>query len=156
MGSYRPKEEKDSLENVFTSARQELQDLQEEMEAWFDGMPENLQGSEKGDAVNQASDELSGADQQLPDDLSDLPESVREMEITYTISENKNKRRGSSREIRCSNACIMMEAVADALDDHAEGEDFNEEVQSLIEDAAASVRTCKDEAECIEFPGMFG
>lgn len=156
MGSYKSQQEKDSLENAFTTAKSDLEGLQEEMESWFDNLPENLQSSERGERIQEANDALVNAMDQLPDDLDELPEGVRNLEITYHISVNKRKGRGESRDVRCGNACAMLEAVADALDDQAKGEDFNEELQSMIEEAAESIRTGKDEAESVEFPGMFG
>jgi len=45
-----------------------VQELQQEMQDWYDNMPENLQGGGKGDEVQEAADNL----QQLNNDLESI------------------------------------------------------------------------------------
>jgi len=56
------------------SGVQEIRDLAEEMREWFDNMPENLQGSDRGTRVEEAADTLEQFDESLFSNLSEAIE----------------------------------------------------------------------------------
>lgn len=87
----------------------------------------------------------------------DVPECVAELEIRYSDSVPKSKRRSPSRAARCANACAVLAAAAEAaqqwLDDEANAEhDDRDEVEQFISDLESAV----GEAEGCEFPGLYG
>jgi hypothetical protein len=48
----------EQAQSVFDEARSEVEEIANEMRDWYDGMPEGLQGSEKGSSVSGAADAL--------------------------------------------------------------------------------------------------
>jgi uncharacterized protein YdeI (YjbR/CyaY-like superfamily) len=45
-------------QSLVDEAKSIVEELQEEMQSWYDGMPENLQGSDKGSQIEECADAL--------------------------------------------------------------------------------------------------
>lgn len=129
----------------------EFEQLQSEMQDWFDNMPENLQSGSKGDQVQEAADALSNISEPSVD------EKLAELKVTYA-SDMKAK----SRNDRRNEVVNMLNAVIEALDaehdriDTDETDKQDHDRQEAIETLKDEVQQMIDEAEAVEFPGMFG
>lgn len=92
--------------------------------------------------------------------VTDIPEQVKGLEVTYTESYPRNKRRGPSRAMRCENAVALLRAAQSTLQDWLDAQDDTEEVAVDLRDEVEQIISDLDEeasnAEGCEFPGMFG
>jgi hypothetical protein len=109
-------------------------DLSEQMAEWRDGMPDNLQGGSKYEAVSEVADALENLASERPN----VPEAVADIEIEVPII--KCKSRADERD----EATFVLQECVCALEDKGCAE-FCSELGNVI-----------SEAECIEFPGAFG
>ena len=129
-----------TIADIIADAYSELETLGGEMRDWYDNMPENLQGGSKGDQVNEAADVFENISE------PDVPESIGVIKISYTPGKI------SSRPSRRNEAVNMLNAAKDALDAIEEGAKNYDEAQELSQELDNII----DEAEGVEFPGMFG
>ena len=120
---------------LVSGACSEFASLAEELRSWYDGMPENLQGSDKGNTLEESADVLEGLDEpDVPGDFEGLP---------VTVSQ---PRKATSRSARRDAACENLRAAAEAVEGRIEElQTFHDDLESLA-----------DEAEGVEFPGMYG
>lgn len=137
-----------AAESVIEEAYNDFELLQQEIEQWYDNMPENLQGSLLGETLDNTNTELQ--DLEKPD----IPDAIQTLEVTYIPMG------GDSRADRCADACGSLKAViracekliavteANVSEDQAREE--LEGVQELIDELQEDV----DTAEALEFPAM--
>lgn len=144
----------------------DLKELGDEMRSWYDNMSENLQGGDKGIAVEECADALEGIDEpNVPDELTALA-------FPYTQMKPSGKK-GAPRWMRRDNAVTILECAKARLEEWIElrnidldpGDEDVEETQERI-DAQARVDeaqelvdaldTIIDDANGVEFPGMYG
>lgn len=137
-----------AVEDAFS----ELETLGEEMRETYDNMEgANMGHMEKCQRAGEAADTLEQLQQPDP------PASIVDLQITYGEAVNKDKRKGCSRAVRCSNACAVLRAASERaqewLDDEANKEDESrDDVEQFIND----IDDIADSAEGVDFPGMFG
>jgi sugar phosphate isomerase/epimerase len=150
-----------TLDGVVNEAYSEFSNLRDEMQDWADNMESaNMEHLPKYDAVSEARDALEN----FSDNEPDMPKVVPEGLVTLlTWEESGRKRRHVSRADRCSEAAALLDrAIAhvqeflDAHDDddavwQAEGCD-RDEWEQWVNDLTEA----KDEAEAVDFPGMYG
>ncbi len=156
-----------------------FQDLQEQMQSWYDGMPENFQNGEKGEAVQEAASQLEDA----ANDTIDVPEIIAELPVIVFPGEC------SSRSDQCNDACMMLDKVAEAAEELKEKmeaettympdwakeehgfngyavadmdeifragfQDIRTKIIDALDDLAGKCREVISNAEGIEFPGMY-
>lgn len=134
-----------TLDAVVSDALSELQALGEELREWFDNMPENLQGSAKGDEVSGAADALEAIDEDI-----DIPEVLRDLSVSYLVT-----KRARSRSDRRDECITMLTAAEDALRSRVEEQTQAKEDASEAQDVADSIQSVIDEAEAVDFPGMY-
>lgn len=135
-----------SVENLIQDAYSEIESLAEEMREWFDNLPENLQGADKGCQIEEAADVLEGIDQiSYPVDF--------EIETVFYDSLNC-----SSRSDRCSESASKLRHAADSIRDYLVDEDneVSEKDRDDLESFADEIENQADEMEGVEFPGMYG
>lgn len=135
-----------TISGLITDAFSELTTLGEEMREAFDNTPESLQSAGVGERRGEAADALENLNE------PEVPEIVAEIVVKW--QEPPPKRR-MSRSDRRSDATCMLEQAIDAVenwlnendthDQHGEVEAFRDELESQ-----------KDEADSVEFPGMYG
>lgn len=105
----------------------------------------------KAEAFREVANSLTG----LSVSPDDLPEDLADQSVTYSERVPRSKRRAAGRAVRRDNATGMLTAAADALqnwlDSNEEHEDWDN-VSTIKDELESSV----SEAECVEFPGMFG
>lgn len=136
-----------TLEAVVADALAELQALGEELREWHDNMPENLQGGSKGEEVDEAASAIENAE---GIDGIDIPEALRDLRVSYLI-----RGRARSRSDRRDEAITMLTAAVDALEARVEEQTQAKEDGSEAQDVADSIQAVIDEAEAVDFPGMY-
>jgi len=154
----------------------DIRELQDEMQNWYDGMSENLQGGQKGSDVEQAANDLDECADAL--ESIDFPSWLADTQVTYSIR-SKGGRKGDPRWLRRDNAVAAVEAVIDlarSYSENAQGlleggpddcDSFEVEGETLDRDTlearrdeaetlADELEGAKDTADAVEFPGMYG
>ena len=175
-----------TVRGCIESALSELESLRDEMQDWYDGMPEAFQNADKGERVQAAADgletlignveeavqALDNADSAIPDDNDATPPS--DIDVSYT----QDTRKAQPRSTRLGNAMAMLDAAAGGLESWlsiAPMPEAAEVVEGLTEEEEAvaeadaekiaemydSVREAVDalqgcDAGDVEFPGMYG
>jgi DNA repair exonuclease SbcCD ATPase subunit len=163
--------------NAVESARGILEELREELQAWYDNLPENFQNGSKGETLQSAIDQLESADGYL----EEPPTCAELLTVNYSFS----TKRKQSRADRCADACSLLAGCVDAARekatelqeaqalsseanqdqtglDEATKEKIAKEAKQVesdiseLESFADACESAKDEAEATEFPGMFG
>ena len=153
-------------------------ELGEEMRSWYDNMSENLQGGDKGSQVDEAASTLEGLD------TPDVPDIISDLGFSYSV-QHKGGRKGDPRWLRRDNETSALSSAVDAVrewvdsaktavaefeEENPEAEDdaqveLGEQTHTLqelrdgIEEAeqfADDLESLKDEADGVEFPGMYG
>lgn len=134
-----------TVADLIESAHGECEELGEELQEWYDNMPESFQSGDKGDQLQQAIDELQGID------LPDVPDKLGEVEVVFYPWDASK-----SRADRRDEAVAEIEAAIDALealDDEVLKE--KEIEQADIETLVSSLEDVRSGAESVEFPGMY-
>lgn len=140
-----PVERKMPVGDAISEAFGELTGLGEEMRSWADSLEEKFSSTEKYERVTEAADALENLSE------PDIPDSVKNLEVTFV--DPPQRRRGYSRADRCAQACYILEQCIGVLDEFV-GED-DEKLADAIE-LKDAIEQAKDEAEGVEFPGMYG
>lgn len=147
-----------TVADAISGAFNDLAELAQEMQDWFDNMPENLQGSSKGDEVSTAADELGNVG-----DEPDIPGCIAGETLTYSF-DTKAKSRAARRDnaLNAINAAIEFcqdyigELDADLVKSPADDEDDEREVnRDAVQELLDELETARDAAESVEFPGMY-
>jgi hypothetical protein len=135
-----------SVDGLVSDAFAEFESLADELQSWYDNLPEPFQQGEKGDELQSAINTL----QNLV--APDVPEEVANIPVVYMPEVGE-----LSRATRCAEAAGMLNGAIEAVD-HAlsdieeEEEDRKSEWESFMDD----LRSVAEEAEGVEFPGAFG
>ncbi len=155
------------IADAISSAFSQLEDLASECREVVDNAPENLRDSQRITTLGEAADALESlSEPSVPDGLDD---------VRCQWQENIHPR--ASRAQRRDNATAALSAVYSALEDHIaelderiesgkteDGttdltQDQRDELESQKSDAEelmGEVERARDEADGVEFPGMFG
>ena len=138
----------------------EITALGEEMREAFENTPENLQSSDVGSRREEAADALESIYE-----IDDIPDCIRDVAVSFALYPTK---RNQSRSARRDDAVVYAYAAKEVVEGLIET--WREEEKALIEadpdktDARISdaeefldeLQDAIDEAEGVEFPGMFG
>jgi hypothetical protein len=127
-------------------------ELQDEMQQWYDNMPENFQGGSKGEEVQEAADTLANINElELPTrfDDSGKPEAER---VSIAV---RPLRLRATRADRCSYAVELLSRVKDELEDRFEKVADDAGLRNEIEEFTDELQGAIDEAESVSFPGMY-
>jgi hypothetical protein len=168
-----------SIESAVSDAYSGMEELKDELQNWYDNLPESFQNGSKGDALQSAIDQIDCASEiTVPDCLCNGPDLP---EVSYDESVK------TSRSARRDTCVSMLNGAADAARDYidtlnelefdedgnrkrtlTEGDDDVEEDGypttederdswvSEIEDFANECENNVGEYEAVEFPGMYG
>lgn len=116
----------------------EIEGVRDELDDWYNNMPENLQGSEKGNELSLAIDATHDCEP------PDCPESLQNMRVVY-VPQLHGK---TSRTSRLSDAVDMLTVLSDAISPENSSDD---DVQELKENLAECIGTL----EGLDVPGMY-
>ena len=130
----KPRTTQVTLGELVSGACSELACLGEELRSWYDSMPENLQGADKGNTLEESAGTLEGLDE------PDVPGDSEGLSVTVQT------RKATSRSARRDSACEGLRAAAEAVEEQiGELQTFHDDLESMA-----------DDAEGVEFPGMYG
>ena len=154
-----------AIVGAISDAVSDLETLKDELTDWYDGMPENLQGGSKGDALQEAVSELDNVSEpSLSNEVTALLDTEgAKVEITY-----QRDRKATSRSARRYESVSMLDAAkeklemlveerrkveaADTENDMTAHTDITDELEVL----AGELNDIADCANSVEFPGMMG
>jgi hypothetical protein len=144
-----PIKHESAVDGIVADAFSTLEELGGEMREAYDNMPQSLQGGDVGSRRNEAASTLEGLSQ------PDAPDCVAQLAVTYFTM--PPKRRYVSRSARRDEATTMLSAVVEALDAWMD-DDANAEHDGRdgVDSYRDGVQALLDEAEGVEFPGMYG
>ncbi|HEX2557439.1 MAG TPA: hypothetical protein VHK86_03880, partial [Nitrososphaera sp.] len=128
----------------------ELQTLGEEMREAYDNTPESLQNSGVGEARGEAADNLENiSEPNVPEEL---------MGDKFTFKFNSSTKKKTSRSDRRYEAVETLQAVSAFLGDIEENRDgkYSKEEVQAASDFVQDIDQMVDEAEAVDFPGMYG
>lgn len=141
-----------SLPDAVSEAFGEITALAEEMREAFDNTPDSLQQSGVGEARGQAADDLENISEVEVPGEADKGLHLLRVQVPRTRYGSRNPSRAARRD----DACATLQACMDMLDTHIEkmpvGEVDTDEAQSFRDE----LDSAKDEAEQVNFPGMYG
>lgn len=140
--TFKPVEVTTTVDAVVDEAFSEFEGLAEEMRSWSDNMEEKLSHTEKYERVSEAADTLENINR------PDVGEKLTDIEVKYM---SVNPRKLNSRAARRDNATYLLGLASDALNDAVEGDD-----EIGAGDLASELDQAKEEADGVEFPGMYG
>lgn len=131
----------------------ELNTLGEELREAADNMPENLQGGDLYDRRTEAADTLEGFSE------IDVPEFLQHLPVKFETRRNPR----ASRADRCAEAVQYLrtaQEVVESLNELDPKESGTERPegwdQGAVDAFLDELTTMIDDAEAVEFPGMFG
>lgn len=162
-----------TIEGAVSDAFSDLESLRDEMTDWRDAMEDKLSHTDKYSQVSDTADALD-----VVDNTIDVPAEIQGVAIQAGQMVNRNKRKGCSRSVRCSNVGMLLEAakegaevvLTDGVDegdeelpelleeDIARGERMllTAELRQAIEQFVDEVSELIDNLSGLEFPGMYG
>ncbi len=173
--AYKPKPIKTTVSAAIADAFSMIEELAGEMRETYDNMEgANMGHMPKCETAGQTTDELEALSQ--PDDPSGT---IADLEVTSTEMVNKDKRKGTSRDMRLSNAQSLLQDAIGVLNetdfeellkeqatkegkrepkDDEEYQDVDGKSADDLSDEAQSLANELEEAAnvSVEFPGMFG
>jgi hypothetical protein len=138
-------------QGALDDARSMLEDLGQEMRDWYDNMPESFQNTDKGERVDEAANTLEEA----VSELEDAPECASAIPKFPVVDLTKKR---ASRAARCGHATSILQSIIDAVNEYTQHQQ-NPPDPVIVEELLSWVETldaCKDRADEVEFPGMYG
>lgn len=150
-----------SVSAAIADAYSILQELRDEVREAYDALPDSLQGGERGSTLDETASALENFCDDDPSD--DLPLDVGDRLVRY----GSNRRKRQSRSDRRDEAVRMLDAadlgIQMALEEMesnmAEDEEDDSELKQNVETArevSERIQEASQEAEGVEFPGMYG
>lgn len=166
-----------SLDGAVGDAFNEIESLKDELQSWYDNLPQAFQDGDKGSTLQEAINNME------QDSAPDVPECLNDQVCTYSELTGR-----LSRAKRRDNAVSMLQAAAeqaraylDELDELTYNEDGRLVIEGVIQvedqdtptsypltedlrdDAKTEIESFADECEnaasnweAVEFPGMYG
>lgn len=146
-------ERESKLEDLVSSAFGDLQSLGEEMREAFDNTPESLQNDGVGAARGEAADNLENlSEPECPEELQGERFIVKYQERQLSPS----AQRKLSRSGRCSSACDDLRHAIEYLENIEDDKTYTKEEREAASEFKGEIENLIDEAEAVEFPGMYG
>jgi hypothetical protein len=144
-----------SVTSVIPDAIAELESLRDELQDWYDNLPEAFQSGDKGDQLQEAISSLDNVANEL-----DVPEYLESVKVFVAPNDR------TSRADRGGQAAYALRQAAERLEEQLEekpvddptryqglvlNDDMKEEVRRLVE----NLTDIADEADGVEYPGMY-
>ena len=142
-----------TIADAVSEAMGEIQSLAEEMREAFDNTPESLQNDGVGAARGEAADNLENiSEPDVPNELQDEAFKVKWKVKILSPSAQRRK----SRSDRRYEAVETLNQVVHTLEEIQDDEKLSDEVKNAATSFIDEVQKVIDEAEAVEFPGMYG
>lgn len=153
MARIKTTERELTIEDAVSEAFGEIQSLAEEMREAFNNTPESLQSGGVGEARGEAADALENiSEPDVPTELQGDKFKVKWAVRTLTPKQQMKR----SRSARCSEAVETLNMVVQRLDEINKDQTQTQEVRDVADSFSDEVQNIIDEAEGVEFPGMYG
>jgi hypothetical protein len=146
------------------NAVSDLSTLRDELQEWFDNLPENFQNGDKGSQLEEAIGELDEADSfdgsALIDATNDAGDPAEPSSLHFTFPASTKRR--MSRADRCSEATSLLRAAMDEVRQWLDASETDEDGNTVrdpggdIAQALGDLEDLIDRAEGVTFPGMYG
>lgn len=176
MASVKQRNVDSTVADAVSTAFSEIESIKDELQEWYDNLPENFQNGSKGEALQEAISALEGASE------PEAPDCVASDSLTYAEYHGRigrPKRRDTAvnmLDAAVSTAQEQLDALQ-ALEYSDEGRLIGEDGEPVADDYATDnpleesdrdsnvsdletfISECEDakgEWENVEFPGMFG
>ncbi len=133
-----------TIKQIIEDAMCEIESLKEEIQEWYDNLPESFQNGDKGSALQECVGALESIESPCMPEDTDEGGDIPPMQIVF-LPDIKIR----SRSDRLSESIRMLEAAADKLGS------LNGATQSASEFMAEQCRDAIYSAESVEFPGMY-
>lgn len=156
--SYKSVSQKMKIADAVSAFYADIEELAMEARDIVENASENLAQTNRIQTFEATADTLEGL--QAPDE-PEWPEVLQAMEVTISVAVPRAKGRATSRSVRCENAASYARAAIDSVRewcDEAEGqaEPPSDDVLTELREWCDEVEGHVDEAEAVEFPGMYG
>lgn len=141
-----------SLNEALTEAYGEFSSLRDEVQDWYDNLPESFQNGSKGDDLQETINQLESFCDNEPSFKDKMQEFMDDTTAVF-LPPAQNK----SRADRCATNTVILGTVHDKLCDDKELRKqiielgIKDEIKELID----QLETDKMEAENVSFPGMY-
>ena len=129
------------LANAVQEAFADAEGLRDELQEWYDNLPENFQNGDKGDQLQSAIDALESVTE------PDVPEALQDIPVSFVV----NQKRRKSRNDRMQDCIALLQAAGEAAANFADENEEDEDGAVLADEIDSIV----SEWENVEFPGMF-
>jgi hypothetical protein len=162
--ALRDKEFRQTVEDLVNEANGEVDSLKDELQDWYDNLPQGFQDGEKGQNLQEAIDALESISQPdfpdkadvkvVVDEGTDDEDEVSILTVLYFPSEHIN-----SRADRAAEAAGQYRMCAEAIREYFEEQeekDSNFKRDSDLSSFADECEAAADELEAVCFPGMYG
>lgn len=135
---------------IIEDAKSTCEELRDELQDWLDNLPENLQGGEKADSLQEAISQLEEAISALEEAEGCEEQSVLDLELDYT-SLAYPRSTYMSRAKRLEVGTFALNALAEFnFEDAVLSADAHDAAESLLN----SVTEANDAIGSVEFPAM--
>lgn len=160
-----PTKHEGTADSTTGDACAEVCGLKDELQDWYDNLPESFQSGSKGDALSDAISTLENVESTL--EGIDWPEGEGEIAVTYETTPKRRQSRSDRRddvvaalyavEAAVSERVETLREQADAFDrENSTAEaDTARETADELESAVSYVQDAASELEGVEFPGMY-
>lgn len=142
----------ETADKLMEQAYGEISNLTEEMRSWYDNLPEGLKSSSRGEAIDEAANDLENISKQYSIEL------MTKINV-YHLPELD----GTSRSKRAAEASSILRDVSSAIQSFLETQKIEDvediELKEALNDIEFIQNQCDDDAEMLDqinFPTMFG
>lgn len=135
-----------TISGLIEDACSELEGLKDELQEWYDSLPESFQNGDKGSTLQDTISTLENIQE------PDIPCWVAEE--TTVLAPSLSHRTGRAHRRDC--ATDKLHAVVDWVETYKiEHADISEDQESDLDAIVGEIEQIISEAECVEFPGMY-
>ena len=129
-------------QGLVDNAFDDIDNLKDELQEWFDNLPESFQSGDKGDQIQEAVDTLDSIER--PDFPEAVPDGVLVIHYPNLDAESRRDR-----------AAEASDTIRDVASELRALEDLSEEAMDEINQYCDELEAASDEIENVEFPGMY-
>jgi len=140
-----------SVTSVIPDAISEFETLRDELQDWYDNLPEGFQNGDKGDQLQEAISALDNVANTL-----DVPEYLEPVRVFVAPSDETSRaHRGSQAAYALRQAAERLEELLEEGATLPEGLVLDDDKKDEIRQLAEDVTNAADEADGVEYPGMY-